>query len=162
MSDLLEKIKAGTQNKKEITWPGIDQKIYIRILNENDHLQSSLATDKIFVGNVLSTMNVDQYSSELETQLLFRAIEDPETGKQLFTNITEFRDMLSPEIKNKLAEELDAFHEECSPNPYKLSDEEFDKLIFEVKKNAETTVGNVISIDTLRKLIIYLAKQPKK
>ena len=70
--------------------------------------------------------------------------------------------MLTPEIKNKLAEDLDSFHEECSPSPYKCTDEEWDKLVADVKKNAEQTVGNVSSIDTLRRLTIYLAKRRKK
>jgi len=159
MSNLLDKIKAGSLNKKEITWPGTDQKVHLRVLNENDHLQASLSADKIFEGTPIAIQNMDQYNAELETQYLFRAIEDPETGKRLFNTITEFREIVTPEIKNKLAEELDSFHEECSPDPYKMSDEEFDKMILNVKKNAKETVGNVSNINTLRELIIYLANQ---
>lgn len=162
MSNLLEKIKAGTLNKKQIKWPGTDQKIHVRVLNENDHLQSSLATDKIFIGTPIALQNMDQYNAELETQYLYRAIQDPETGKQLFSNITDFRDMLTPEIKNILAEELDSFHEECSPDPYKMPQDEFDALVANVKKNAKETVGDVSNIGTLRRLIIYLASRRKK
>ena len=162
MSDLLDKIKAGSLHKKEVTWPGTEQKVHLRVLNENDHLQASLAADKIFDGTTIAIQNLNQYNAELETQYLFRAIENPETGKRLFSNITEFRDIITPEVKNKLAEELDSFHEDCSPDPYKMSDEDFDKLVADVKKNVEETVGNVSSISTLRRLIIYLAKKKEK
>lgn len=162
MASLLERIKASSYNKKETVWPGTTEKIHLRVLNENDHLQSSLAADKIFKDTPIGVQNMDQYNAELETQYLFRAIEDPENGKQLFSNITDFRDQLSPEIKTQLAEELDAFHDEVSPNPYKISEEKFDKLVEDVKKNAEKTVGNVTSIDTLKRLSIYLAGRQKK
>ena len=162
MSDLLDKIKAGSSHKKEVSWPGTDQTIHMRVLNENDHLQSSLATDALFKGTPIALQNMDHYNGELETQYLYRATEDPETGKQLFSNITEFRDVLTPEIKNILAEELDALHEEFSPDPLKLSDEEFDKLTSDIKKNAEATVGAVSNIFIARKLIIFLAKPRKK
>lgn len=162
MSDLIDKIKASSFHKKEIKWPGTDQTIHLRILNENDHLQATLATDKLFSGTPIAVQNIDKYNAELETQLLFRAIQSPETGKQLFSDITNFRDIISPEVKNFLAEELDALHEEFSPDPYKMSEEQFDKLINDIKKNAKATVGIVSNIYTLRKLIIYLAGQLEK
>jgi len=162
MSELLDKIKAGSLHKKDIKWPGTDQTVHLRVLNENDHLQSSLAAEAIFKGTPIALQNMDQYNAELETQYLYRAIENPETGEKLFSNITEFRDVLSPEIKNILAEQLDAMHEEFSPDPYKMSDEDFDKLLADIKKNAKETAGTVSNINTARRLIIYLAKQLEK
>lgn len=160
--DLLEKLKSSSYHKKEVLWPGTEHKVHIKVLNENDHLQSALAVDKLFKDVAIAIQNIDQYNNELEIQYLFRAIEDPETGKKLFSNITDFRDMLTPEIKNQLSEQLDSFHEEVSPDPFKMSPEEFDKLIKDVKKNAEQTVGAVSNIYTLRKLAVYLATPRRK
>lgn len=162
MATLLEKIKSSSYHKKEINWPGTDNKIHLRILNEMDHLESSLATDALFKDTPVAFQNIDQYNAEIETQYLFRSIEDPETRKQLSNNITDFRALLTPEVKDVLADQLDALHEEFSPDPYKMDDEEFDKLLNDVKKNAKKTVGSVSNIFIARKLIIYLANQPKK
>jgi len=159
---LLEKIKASGKKKKETNWPGTNNRINLRILTDGDYLASTMATDALFKGTPVVLQNIDRYNSELETQYLFRAIEDPETDKQLFTNITDFRDSLIPEVKEVLSTELDALHEEYSPNPITMSDEAFDKLVDDIKKNAEETVGSVSNIFIARKLIIYLVKPKKK
>jgi hypothetical protein len=162
MTTLLEKLKASGYHKKETKWPGTDNIIHLRVLNENDYLQASLSTDKLFSDTQIAIQNIDKYNAELETQYLFRAIEDPETCKQLFSNITDFRGLLTPEVKEILADELDSLHEEFSPDPMKMDQEEFDKLLNDVKKNAKETVGNVSNIFIARKLIIYLAKPLEK
>lgn len=160
MSDLLQKIKAGTNNTKIIDWPGDESlKIELRVLSGQDHLDSSLAADKIFDGTKVGIENIDNYSAELEIQLLFRAIMDPETNEQLFKNITDFRSSISPEVQDILGERLDALHEECSPDPMKMNDGEFDKLTADLKKNPKTTAGSISNIYTARKLIIFLEKQ---
>lgn len=159
MATLLEKIKASSYHKEETKWPGTDNMMHLRILNEEDHLQATISADKLFGETKFSVQNIDQYNAELETQLLFRAIENPETGKQLFSNITDFRSLLTPEVKDVLADELDALHEEYSPDPFKMDEEKFDKLLFDLKKNAKKTAGNVSNIHIARKLIIYLVNQ---
>lgn len=156
--ELIDKIKAGSQATKEIDWPGSENKIRIRLCNENDFLIASQETDKLFEGTRIAAENVDQYSAEKETQLLFRAIQDPATGKQLFTNITDFRTVLTPEIKNILGETLDALHEEYSPDLDTISDSDFDKLVEGVKKNADI-IDDVSNIYTLRKLSRFLVSQ---
>lgn len=159
---LLEKIKTSGKKKKETNWPGTDNKINLRILSDGDYLSSTMAVDTLFKGITIALQNIDRYNAELETQYLFRAIENPETGNPLFSNITDFRDSLSPEVKEILADELDALHEEFSPDPMRMSDEKFDKLLFDLKKNAEMTVGSVSNIFIARKLIMYLVKNLKK
>jgi len=160
--NLLERIKNSGKQRREIEWPGTDHRIHLRVLNENDEIQSTLAVDKIFKDSPLALQNIDKYNSEIETHYLFRTIEDPETGKQLFNDIIDFRESLTPEIKGVLAEELDALHEEFSPQPYKMSSADFKKLVSDIKKNAKGTVGSVTNIFTLRRLIISLVDQRKK
>ena len=160
---LIDKIKLGSQATKKIAWPGAeDATIQIRVCNESDYLAASMAADKLFNDVKIGLENVDAYNAEKETQLLFRAIQDPETGEQLFKNITEFRDLLVPEIKNFLSDQLDALHEEFSPELTTISDEDFDKLVQDVKKNAAEVLQTQSNIYTLRKLIIYLISQLSK
>lgn len=157
--DLLERIKSSGSHKQRIKWPGSDEDVDMRLCTEEDYLKASIATDKTFFDTKISLLDKNAYNSELETQLLFRIIENPETGHQLFRRITDFRMVLVPEIKDKLVEEMNKLHEQYSPNPELISTEEFDKLIVNLKKNVETTIGNVTSLSMLRKLTIYLASQ---
>jgi len=157
--DLLERIKTSGHHKQRIKWPGSEEDIDMRLCAEEDYLRASIATDKTFSDTRISLLDKDAYNSELETQLLFRILENPETGKQLFNRITDFRMVLVPEIKDKLVEEMNKLHEEYSPNPVEMSDEEFDKLVVNIKKNVEQTIGNVSSLSTLRRLTIYMASQ---
>lgn len=162
ISNLLKRLKAGSKATKEIPWPGSDNEedlIRMRVLNDEDYLKATLAADKM-IPNV-TMANVSRYNAELETQLLYRSLTDPETGHTLGT-ITEFRQLLSPEIKAILVDELDALHNENSPNVESMTDEDFDKLFEEVKKNAEKTVSSISSIHILRKLVKSLASTPKK
>jgi len=161
--NLIDKIKAGSQAKKTIDWPGIEgAKVDIRVCSESDHLQSSMATDELFKDVKVALENVDTYNAEKETQLLFRAIQDPETGKQLYKNITEFRSILTPEVKDALADQLFALHEEFSPDLTTISNEDFDKLVADVKKNTAEAIQTQSNIYTLRKLVLFLASQLSK
>jgi hypothetical protein len=160
--DLLSKLKAGTSHTKEIVWPGTEEKVLIRLSSDNDHMQSVLATDQVFSDSKINIENLDAYNSERETQLLFRVILDPETKKQLFKNITAFRDTITLDIKDTLATELDAFETECNPEIDYISEEDFDKLVTSVKKNVPNTVGNISSIGIAKKLITYLVNQLPK
>ena len=162
MNELLNKIKAGSDHKKETVWPGMDVKINIHVANEQNNLDASLATDKLFKDTTIGIANIDDYNGERETQLLFRVLKDPETGNPVFNNITDFRNLLTPEIKNILADELDSLHEESSPDPAKMTEDQFDKLINDVKKNVDLEAGNISSIFIARKLITYLVSQPTK
>lgn len=157
--DILQKLKAGTANKKRINWPETDCVIEIRVASEQDHLDAVLAADNIFKDHKIGFENVTVYQGEVETQLLYRCILNEGGGERLFKNITEFRTILTPEIKNFLAEELYKLHEECSPSPFKMTDIEFDKFFEDVKKKPEETIGSVSNIALLKKLTLYLTKQ---
>lgn len=159
MDDLLQKIKAGSQATKDIPWPGQEDNIIrMRILNDQDYLMATLAADKIITN--VTVANVSKYNGEVETQLLYRSVINPETGKNLGA-ITDFRLILTPEIKVVLVDELGALHDEHSPDPSNMSEEEFDKLFETVKKNAVETVSGVSNIFTLRKLVVSLATSRK-
>ena len=129
----------------------------LRVANDNDYLQATIAADQLFPNVTIA--NSYKYNGEVEAQLLYRCVTDLE-NKPIGT-ITNFRDLLTPEIKSSLIDELDAFHEECSPIMDKMSNEEFDKLLDSIKKNVQD-IGNISSIHTLRRLIVSLVSVPKK
>lgn len=161
---LLTKLKKGSLNTKLIKWPGTEEDIRIRILNEQDFMEASQATDAIFdaTGRRVAAQNVEDYESEKLTQQLFRAIEDPVTAKPLTASITEFRKLLSSEVKAILVDEFRQFQDECNPDPLKMTEEEFDILYNNVKKNSEKTVGNISSIFIARKLLLIMAQELTK
>jgi len=153
--DLLDKIKAGSGFKKRFKWPGTDIDISIRVLNEGDYLKSTQETDEIFNKSV-GLANVEEYQAEKSTQLLFRSCVDPDTGKQIFGNITEFREVLTPEIKQELDKYLDEVHSEIAPKSKELDEKEVDAFYQDIKKNCQETLSSISSIPMLKRLITIL------
>lgn len=159
MSDeLLQKLKAGTLNTKTIIWPGTDCPVAIRVLNEQDQLEASVAVDNIFSTAKIrvAAENIESYEAEKNDQLLFRAIVDPVTKKPVAPSMEKFRTLLIPGVREPLLEEIFAWQEECSPSPYTDSDK-YDTLLEAVKKNAEVTLTNLTSISLAKRLIRSLA-----
>jgi hypothetical protein len=159
---ILEKIKAGSNHYRETVWPGSEDSVLLRILNMQDYNNIFNEVDALFKDVTINMVNMDDYNSERENFMLFYSLTDSETKQPIFKNITEFRKLVTPEVRDILAEELDALHVEVSPNPYTVSDSEFDKLLHDLKKNSALTVGSVSNIYTLRKLVCYLADTSKK
>lgn len=161
MSSLLERLKAGVNNTKTIDFPGTDIQVQVRVLNEQDQLDATLATDKIFrvAGSKIDRENVEAYEAEKNNQLLYRALRNPDDGTPLASTITEFRQLLSEGRRKTLLDEVFAFQEECSPSPYEMDPVAYDALVQSVKKNAERTVTNLSSILLARRLIVSLAGQ---
>ena len=159
--DILEKLKAGSRNVKNIMWPGTDTAIAIRVLTEQDYHDASLAVDRIYRDAEvrISMENISDYEAEKNVQLLFRAIVDPDSNQPICKSIIEFRKLLTKDIRNYLITELTAFEKECSPNLETMSDSEFSSLLIQVKKNAETTITSDLSLSTLKKLVVTLAEQ---
>jgi hypothetical protein len=160
MDNLLQKLKAGTKNVRQITFPGTDEKVFLRILSCQDTLDAAVATDNLFKSKdvAINFSNINMYENEKTIQLLYRALMADESKTPLAKSITDFRESLSNEERNELIDEYNAFVEECSPSPYDMSADEFDALVQNVKKNASTTIGNISSSRTLKKLSLFLAE----
>jgi hypothetical protein len=166
-NDLLKTIKAGTDNVKLLDWPGTDKKIALRILSINELQSASFATERFFSGEKISTnmaqgsvAMVDEYESERVTQVLYKALRDPEHLDQpVAANITEFRSLLTSAERELLGKEYMAFERETSPSPENLTNEELEQVYQDIKKNAQQTIMNVSSISTARKLLTCLVKQ---
>jgi hypothetical protein len=161
MSDLLQKIKLGTNNVKLIKWPSSDQEVLIRVLSQQEMQEAVFATERLFKKENIEVnlITSDEYDNEKATQVLYRAIKDPTDNKSICANITEFRASLTKEEKLYLIQEYLTFEKDCSPRPDNMSSEEFDKFLAEVKKNPSLINSSSLSCATLRSCITTLASQ---
>lgn len=155
---LLQKLKAGTNNRKTIKWPGTEEDIIVRVLSEAERQSASFETERLFKqqGIEISMSTVDVYEVEKTTQLLFRALSDTE-NKPVADSINEFRDNITVTEKDILVDAYNELEAECSPDPGKMSDEAFNSLIEDLKKNPAQTISSVSSMRTAIRLITYLA-----
>lgn len=159
---LLEKIKAGTGNKKTIKFPGTDQDVALKVLSTSEIQEADFATERLFKKESIDTSmsTVDAYEDEKTTQLLFRALRDPEDeSKNLAKDIDEFRKQITRDEKDILVEAYVAFEKECSPSPDNMTEEEMETLMDELKKRPEEIAGGVLNISIARRLIISLVNQ---
>lgn len=156
MSDLLQRLKLGSDNVKLIDWPGTTKKVALKILSQQDQQLAAFETERHFKSNKIdvSMVTAEEYENEKATQILYRSLKDPEKlGEAIAGTITEFRSLITREEKKLLIDSYLTFESECSPSPDNLSDEEFDRLITDLKKNPAQTLGNITSIHTLRRLL---------
>jgi len=160
MACLLEQLKAGVSNYVERVFPGTDIKIRIRVLNNWDMLDSSMAADKIWKGAEIevSLQNIKAYEAEKETQYLYRACSDLE-NKPLAPNVSEFRRLLTVSDRAWLIDQYNELDAESNPAPDTMPDDEFDALVESVKKNPNT-LSKLGNISTLRRLALFLASPP--
>lgn len=146
MSDsFLSKLKAGTNNRKMIRFPGTDQEIQLRIISDAQYQQARIETERHFQKlKVEPSMTLaDAFEAEETTQVLYRALQTKDE-KPLANTVDEFREIIKCPEKDFLANEYLEFERECSPNPEKLFENEFDSLISDIKKKPET-VGKILS-----------------
>jgi valyl-tRNA synthetase len=156
VSDLLQQLKLGTDNVKLVKFPGTDKEVALRIISQRDHQDAAFSTERLFKQEKIDVnmITAEEYESEKATQLLYRALRDPQKLEEpIAPNITEFRKLLTREEKKLLIDEYLGFESECSPSPENMSDEEFDKVLTALKKNSVETIGNITSMSMLKKLL---------
>ena len=162
--DLLTKIKAGTDHVKLVPFPGTTTNVALKILSQHDLQMAAFDTEKLFTNSKidLNMGTATEYDQEKATQILWRALRDPEDlVKPLCASITEFRKLLSRAEKEQLIDEYLTFEKDVSPRAETLSNEEFDKLVSDLKKKPDLTVLSSLNTQMLKRLIITLASQPK-
>ncbi len=164
MEYLLERIKAGRKNTVTVRFGDSDihaalgeDLVTVRLLTNQDVLEATLAADRIFAdsGVAVSMQNIKVYEAEKDVQNLYRACTD-EDGQPLAPNITEFRRLLTVVDKERLIDAYNRLDSEANPSVSTMSDADFDILVETVKKNP-SSVSNVSSTNTLRRLVLSLA-----
>lgn len=162
MSSLLEKLKGGKRNTRKIKFPGTDQDMVLRVLSNAEIQEALFATENRFKAKKIkiSSTTVEAYEDENATQILFRALRDPQDPDRPFAeNADELRKLLTRDEKDILVDAYNGLEKEVSPSVTKLSEKELEDLFEGLKKTPEN--GNNLSFSTLKRLIIYLAsRQP--
>jgi hypothetical protein len=160
---IIEKLKMGKSNVKVVDWPGLDgETIGITVLTEAETQEAQFAAERLFKDESIevNAMTVGAYTSEANTQILFRALVNPQKKtkdgdyERIFSSVDQFRGLVRREAKEVLIDAYNAFEEECSPSPKKMSDEDLQALLDDAKKNSGMP-GNDLSFSTLRQLITF-------
>ncbi|MBN2427106.1 MAG: hypothetical protein JXK94_02090 [Deltaproteobacteria bacterium] len=158
---LLERLKAGIKNTKNIPFPGTDQEVTLRVLSNAELQEAHFAAERHFKKAEIEPgmTTIDAYEDEKTTQILFRALRDPEEpANGIASSASEFRGLLNRQEKDALVDEYTAFEMECSPRTEDMTEQEIGSLIEDVKKNPQT-LGSVSNITTARKLIAFLVSR---
>lgn len=156
-SDLLARLKAGRAAVARVRVGEVE--LGLRVLTEQDYLDAQIATVQVMqaVGIDLSMASSEAYESEKASQLLARALVDPDSGQPLAPSAHKLRAALTRDEKELLIVAYMAHEKRFSPSERTLGEEEFTALLAEVKKNASTTDLSASSTDTLKRLITALA-----
>lgn len=160
MSSLLEKLKAGKRNVRIIKFPGTEQNAALRALSNADLQEAAFATENHFKSkNIeITTTTIEAFEDENTTQIMFRALRNPDDPDQPFAkSVDELRSLLTRDEKDILVEQYNEFEKEVSPSAENLTNAEMDDLFEQLKKKPET--GKGLSSATLRKLIVFLASR---
>lgn len=158
---LLEKLKAGKRNIKIVKFPRTDQNVAIQVLSNQEIQDSIFAAENIFKvkEQTVSSSTFDAYEDERTTQILFRALRDPEDAKIPFAaTVDELRKNLDVE-KDSLIADYNALKQECSPQLDSMTDDDFEKLWEDIKKNPEIQLS-FLNSGLQRRLLQYLASRP--
>jgi hypothetical protein len=159
---LIEKLKAGKKNTKVIKYPGTDEDVCMQILSNEDLQAAAFATEHHFkqAGIEVNQVTMDSYDDERTTQILFRVLREPADPKKgIAATVDELRRHITQEEKEVLVREFSEFRQECSPDFRGMSNEEFETLWKDLKKNPETLLS-FSSSTMLKGLLLYLASRP--
>ncbi|MEI7456557.1 MAG: hypothetical protein WCK93_07495 [Nitrosomonadales bacterium] len=160
MSDLLERLKAGTDAVSDV-YVG-DVRLGIRVLSESERESAQLAAAAYFKGLEveLSATTVEAFEAEVASQVLLRALVDIETRKPVFVSCAVLKQTLSAESKHDLLNAYVLHERNISPRAGMMPDDEFVSLLETVKKTPQTPRLLNCNGVTLRRLIVSLVSQP--
>jgi hypothetical protein len=160
----LRVLLAGTDRAKLLKWPATDIDIEIRVLSDHDRQQSVFATERLFKTSHIE-MNIGtgvEYDYEQSTQVLYRAISFPgKPERRVVATVEDFRKLMTYGIHKILDEEYVSFEKEQSPNLDRMTQEEFDILLQDLKKKPDSTLGKVTSLNIAKRLLHILVSQPE-
>ena len=149
---MLEKLKAGTKNTRDVNFHGITLKL--RLLSEAEILQCRLDT-VAYAKN--KDLDEESQATENARRQLFTVLSDTE-GNRIAENIDSFRDLLTRGEREYLIEEYLLLENDCLPSVPGMERAEFEDILAMVKKSPESLL-NASNTATLRRLTTYLENQ---
>lgn len=158
MSDLLEKLKLGSQNSKLVDWPGTKEKVRMRIANEYDMSLATVEADRFFKERTIGTPNLQAYLDYKKAYRLYLMLSDPSTDQPIAPTFNQFHPLLTQDIQDDLETQSNVFQDECSPDPDLLTPDQLKAQYQEVKKNGYMAVISLIgNINIERQLGAFMA-----
>ncbi len=160
MSELLNRLKMSRAAIARVTVGEVP--FGLRVLTEQDYLEAGFATDAALkaAGVELSVATADLFEDEKASQLLARALVDPNSLQPVAASARELRQALTRNDRAWLADRYLEHEKQFSPSERTLSADELSALVDEVKKNPATPRLNDSSIATLKRLITALVSPP--
>lgn len=164
---LLDRIRAGTKNHQVILWPGSKTvRVRIRILSRGELQEAVFAAKAHFKASEIEVelVMVEAFEDEKTVQVLFRALEGAdgdELGKAICSDIDVFRNTVTRDELNELAQAYEILEHECSPNPETMPDDQFNAFLETLKKKPDEMIGSVRNIAFARRLLRSLVNPPE-
>lgn len=159
---VLDKLRAGTDNRREFGWPGKpDVKVAVRLLSAAESLKARVAVQKEFKDSGLDlALNIEPFRAQEAAHGLCMALIDPVDGKSLFRSVEDLRAFVFDDELAALADEYNVLCEECDPRIHEMSEEDAQALLGMLKKSPDLIPGKVRSLPVAWMLLRTLAKQP--
>lgn len=160
MTDILAQLKASGSTYKVVELG--DVKLGLRILNDQDYLDADLATLAFMKakGVQFATESAEAFEHEKSSQLLYRALVDPDNGERVAKVIDNIRSTFSRDQKAYLIGQYLEHERQCAPREETMPEEAFAALLEDVKKKPVVTSLNDLNTVTLKRLILSLASPP--
>jgi hypothetical protein len=146
---LLEKLKAGIKNSKEAPFHGSALKI--RVLSEDELQQCRIDANRYAVKHELDE---ESLYNEIAVRQLYMAVSDAD-GNKLAADIDSFRKLITRKEREYLIDEYLHLENECSPSLSVITEDEFNRIAEEAKKDPFFLLSRS-NTDLLRRLLRYL------
>lgn len=157
---ILQKLRAGKNNRRAVRVPETDEFVDLCVLSDAEEQEAEFAAESLYTaaGITIAFHNITEFQLEVTTQKLYRALRVIGTDTPIEPDIVTFKKNLTRGQRDFFIDELNAHIEQCNPAMCNMPIAEFDALLEQLKKKPQETILSVLSISTLRKLALYLAK----
>ena len=148
---------------KEFPFPGTGAPVSMKVLTCERLELAKFETERYFEQEKIpyGPATAESYVFEKTLRLLFYALRTAQ-GHPLAETLKVFKQNMTHELVETLIEIYQEHERAVSPNPDHMSEEDFEGLVDEVKKNPEEVLSLFSSSIILKRLIIILVNQPLK
>jgi hypothetical protein len=163
-SDILARLRSRTRRIQSVTLPGSEITVGLVVLTQAEHQEATAGTDRYFLAKkveVGKVFMVDAWNAEMSTQVLARALVEPESGEagkliRVVKTADQLRETLTVQEQSFLLDRYLA-HPDYEVREA-VDDAKLKELAAEVKKSPE--VLNSLDSASLRRLVLCMAARP--
>jgi len=162
-SELLERMRSGTDNRREFDWPGKPGvRVAVRLLSAEETRKARFENQQEFDAAKVdvSIHNLTDYRAQEAAHGLWKALIDPATGLPLFSSVEKLRSFVSDDELSFLSKEYNALCDFCDPCATATSEEDHEALLGMLKKTPDLIPGKVSDLRLAWKLLRISVSQP--